>query len=235
MVIFYPFLKAIQKNNKHRFIDILIFILFFVNIILTFTRGAWIGFIVGLLVLAVIYYRKILYVLVVGLISSLMVPSVRNRFMLTFDMSYLTNRERFTLWKTGYLMFKQHFFTGVGNGNYLYMYRIYIKKYPELYLNRQQYTVHNSYIRSLAELGIFGGILFTALYGFMTYLSYVCWKNIKEKNYKIIALSIIAFWGTYLFQNFFNTLIFIPQMNSLVWILMALICKYVLLEKGKNC
>ncbi|HAZ36348.1 MAG TPA: hypothetical protein DCY71_00635, partial [Clostridiaceae bacterium] len=95
--------------------------------------------------------------------------------------------------------------------------------------NENLTSTHNSYIKIMAELGILGIVSFLGVYLSLAHLTYVVYKNSKTK-YKNIALAGLGFWGAYLFQNFFNNLMFIPQLNVFVWILTALLYKGYLLE-----
>lgn len=229
LVIFY-FLINFIESDENRLLNILLFMLLFFNLLMTLTRGSWMGFFVGILIIAFFRHRKLFLSLPIGLIVIGLIPSLRMRLGSIFDLKNLTNSERLTLWKTGLLMFKDHILIGVGNGNYLYRYKEYITRYPELNLRRSMFSVHNSYIKMLAELGIFGGIIFIVIYFMLAYLTYTVYKNTKDRELKQISLALLAGWGAYLFQNFFNNLMFIPQLNVLVWVLTAVVYKLYLIE-----
>lgn len=192
------------------------------------------GFACGLMFLAILRYRKALFAVPFAVISAYVIPFTRSRFLSIFNLNYTTNSERLKLWKTGWMMFKDHFFKGVGNGNYLTWYRKYAENHPELNIDGRTFTVHNSYIKMFAELGIFGGLSFTLIYFTLVYICYSAYKNTKK--YKVVLIAFMGFWATYLFQNFFNNLMFIPQLNVFVWIITALLYKGVYIEnqEGKN-
>jgi putative inorganic carbon (hco3(-)) transporter len=231
LVIFFPIIYLLEGEKEYRRHNLAALILFLINLILSFTRGAWLGFGLGLFVICIIRYRKILIALPILIAASLITPFTRNRIMDIFDASNVGTSERFILWKTGWIMFKEHFWTGVGNGNYLKRYPEYIKKYPELYLGRKEFTVHNSYIKMFAELGIFGGTVFAGIYLMLVYLIYSIYRETRQ--YKSYALAFLAFWAAYLFHNFFNNLMFIPQLNVFVWIVTAMLYKGWYLENRR--
>lgn len=228
LVIFYPLIKLIDGKSTNKKVDIFAFCLFLFNLLFSSTRGSWIGFVIGIVLLCLIRYRsKIHYfigIIISGIVAMLIIPSTRTRFFGLF-----TVKERFSLWKTGYYMFRDNFWKGVGNGNYLTKYESYIKKYKSLDLNRTQFSVHNSYIKMFAELGIFGGILFILTYIGIFNLIFRVYK--ETKKYEIVALSFLAFGGAYLTQNLSNDLVFIPQLNVFVWIIGALLFKGLYIEK----
>lgn len=231
LIIFFPLLSYIENKKDRRAYNIVIFIVLLANLILSFTRGSWLGFALGLLFLAIIKYRKWLLALpVVGGISML-IPFIRERLLSILQFQD-TTLGRIKLWKTGWYMFKDHFWLGVGNGNFLTYYPEYIKKHPTLTVYKNQATVHNSYLKMLAELGIFGGLIFTGIYGMMFYMTYSLLKITKK--YKVHVLAFLGFWIAYLFQNLLNNLMFIPQLNVFVWIITAMLYKGVYLEKQEE-
>lgn len=222
IVIFYPLINLLEKKNKK--FDIAVFILFFFNLFFTSTRGSWLGFALGILILSLIKYKKLIYYFIGIIVVMFIIPIVRNRF---FEM--LNIQERFKLWDTGLRMFKDHFWLGVGNGNYITEYHSYIIKYPELNLGRKKFSGHNSFIKMFAELGIFGGISFIFVYLGLFNLVLKVYK--LSTKYKVEALAFLTFGATYLFQNLSNNLFFIPQLNVFVWIIAALLFKGFFFER----
>lgn len=232
MVIFYPIINFIEDKEHNKAYDIGLIILFAINLIFSFTRGSWLGFACGLLLLAVLRYRKALFAVPVGVIAAYVIPFTRSRFLSIFNPNYTTNSERLKLWKTGIMMFKDHFWKGVGNGNYLTWYRKYAENHPELNIDGRTFTVHNSYIKMFAELGIFGGISFTLIYLMLFYSCYSAYK--RTKKYKVALIAFMGFWATYLCQNISNNLMFIPQLNVFVWLITAMLYKGVYIENQEE-
>lgn len=232
MIFFYPIIRIIEDRESKISYNICVFILFFINLIFCFTRGSWLGFIGGLVFLAVFKYRKALLAIPAAVVSAYLIPFTRSRLLSMFNKKDISNFERLKLWKTGYIMFKENFWTGLGNGNYITRYPEYIKKYPELSMYGRLFTVHNSYIKVLAELGIFGGISFFGTYFMLFYLCVDAYK--KTKKYRITVLAFICFWGSYFVQNFFNNLMFIPQLNVFAWIITALLYKGAYIENREE-
>ncbi len=231
MVIFYPLICFIEKKGN-RITNALVFMLFLFNLIFTSTRGAWLGFLIGVFIIAILRYRKVLLLIPIMLATIFVVPSTRARFLSIFDFSHLNDNVRVKIWKTGIEMFKDYPLLGVGNGNFLTRYREYISKYHDLYAGRTIFTTHNSYIKMFAELGAIGGALFIMIYASLTYITFKVYKY--GQKYKLVALSFLGFWAAYLFQNFLNNLMFIPQLNVLVWIITAMLYKGYYIENKKG-
>lgn len=229
LVIFVPIIDLIEGKLVNKLYDYIAFAVFFINLLLCFTRGSWVGFALGIVTIFALRYRKALISVPAGIAVLLAVPSTRYRIFTIFNPNNLTNMERLKLWKTGLLMFRDHFWTGVGNGNYLFRYKEYIIKYRDLYLGRNQFSVHNSFIKMFAELGIFGGISFIMIHAVLAYIIYKSYK--ASKKYKLYILSFLAFMITYYFQNLLNNLMFIPQLNVFFWIIAAMLFKGTYIEK----
>ncbi|AMX82279.1 polymerase [Geobacillus subterraneus] len=141
-----------------------------------------------------------------------------------------TNRavvSRVTLWKTGWAMMKENPVIGVGIGNYLVRYKEYVTKYPELYIGHDQYSVHNSYLKVGAETGFLGLIAFVAIYVvYYVYLLRLYFAS-SDRLGKLIIVALIAGSATFMVQNLSNNLIFIPQLNTIFWLVSGLAMAFV--------
>lgn len=232
MVIYYPLIRLIENKSKNKTIDALVFLVFFANLLLSFTRGSWLGFGLGLVFLAVIRYRRMLLALPVFGVVAMIVPFIRERLLLTLKFQD-TTLGRIKLWEMAWHMFKDHPLLGVGNGNYRANYFQYLKKYPKL-TNWKEVapTVHNSFLKMFTELGILGGVIFAAIYGMLFYITFQIYR--RTQKYKIHSIALLGFWIAYLFQNMLNNLIFIPQLNVLVWVVTALLFKGLYLESQEG-
>ncbi|MFC7394675.1 O-antigen ligase family protein [Scopulibacillus cellulosilyticus] len=139
---------------------------------------------------------------------------------------------RTILWKTGWMMFKENPVLGVGEGNYLVRYPGYVKKYPKLDLGYQAYSVHNSYLKILAETGILGLLSFLSI--FVVYYLFIIRQYFLSNRYiKPLIIAIFAGSATYFMQNLTNNLYFIPQVNVVFWIVSGLVFNYIV-SMGKQ-
>jgi len=139
-----------------------------------------------------------------------------------------TNRavvSRVTLWKTGWVMLKENPILGVGMGNYLVRYKEYVTKYPELYIGHDQYSVHNSYLKVGAETGFLGLAAFLLIY-IMYYLYIIRLYFNQDRLGKVLAVGLLVGSVTFLVQNLSNNLIFIPQLNTIFWLVSGLVLAF---------
>ncbi|MDO6355573.1 O-antigen ligase family protein [Caloramator sp. CAR-1] len=227
IVIFYPIVDMI-KERKIKIYNVLFLALFLFNLLFSLNRSSWLAFLLGLFVILLIENKKFIAILPAFILPLIAHPFTRKRFITLLSIEKITKDARFKLWKTAYLMFKDHFVLGVGHGNYRYFYDDYIKRFPELFVRKDLWSPHNSFLKMFAEMGIFGGLNFIFIYIMLFYLVIVVYN--KTRDYKVIALNLIGFWVSYLFQNNFNNLMFIPQLNVFAWLLTALLYKAYVLE-----
>ena len=225
LLIFPALILAVRKVKHYKYIYIFIFTVF-VNLILTYTRGSWLGFVIGLLLFIILFNKKLLIPILVIAPVSLFITGIRSRVFSIFDTNSWTIIERFKLWETGYLMFKEHPVLGVGNGNYLRRYSDYINKYSELSLGRDEYAVHNTYIKVMAETGIIGIIPFIMVIIYFIKEIYHVFKKPADSLAKDISLAFMCSIVSYLIQNISNEMFFVPQVHVFYWIIGALVIKY---------
>jgi O-antigen ligase len=236
LVIFVPICVILEKkgySKGYKAASIAYFIVMFANLILCLTKGSWLGFVLGAVIIFIIRYRRGLIYLAAGGGAVACISNFREYFIYAVSSRSHSLSTRVTLWKTGLKMFQEHMLTGVGNGNYNYYYSQYVERYPELQTGGEAYTVHNSYLKMFAELGIFGGLGFMAIYLMLAGFAIKVYRNSKG-TLKILSLALIGFWCAYLFQNFFNNLMFIPQLNVFVWIVSAALYKYYILDNEER-
>lgn len=157
----------------------------FLGILLSFSRGAWIGVLAGLSVLIAFAPRYVrIFLLALGLLGGMFllsggwasIPSpLRERFVQTvsqmrpFDVRdvQLTDAnwavvERMAHWQTAWEMFLDHPWTGVGAGNYGVAFPLY-SPHPLFRVARGH--AHNYYLHVLAELGLPGLVAYLAVVG----------------------------------------------------------------------
>lgn len=231
MVIFYPILNFFTGEKRYKKINMVIFMLFFFNLIFSGTRGSFIGFLIGVIIIGAIKYRKALWSIPIFTGVAYILPYTRKIFLSIFNFSPIVNMKRIRLWKAGLLMFRDNILFGVGNGNYINKYFEYKKRYPKLDAGGTYATAHNSYIKVLAELGLVGIIPFIGIYLMLFIIVVNVYKATENRRLKLISLCTIGFYATYFFQNLLNNLIFIPQINVFVWIITAVLFKLYYLER----
>jgi len=166
MLLPFSLLTTIKESDlrKKILLCILSFILF-TALILTFSRGAYIGIIAGVISALIIYRKNIserikLPAIIIGLAFLLALfftnNPIQNRLLSSFDTSEGSNLGRFSMWKEAALTIEKHPLLGTGIGNF-----------PLAVLPSATYRdpiyAHNLYLDIAAELGLPALIMFVIL------------------------------------------------------------------------
>ena len=109
----------IALRGRDRFVAAVLAVPIGVALLFTYTRNAWLGFVVGLALLVVALGRRWAIGLVGGavamaLVGAVVVQPVAVRFKSMADLSDATFVERVHMWRTGVLMIRDHPWLGVG-------------------------------------------------------------------------------------------------------------------------
>ncbi len=233
LILFIYLFKSLHEKNKNvKNFYIIISALCLTNLVFSFTLSSLISLIITFIIIVIanmknINFRHVISILLlIVLISALMlimIPSLRFKVGEILSQKRYTGSERIKLWETGFLMFKDHPFSGIGIGNYNVNYSAYVKMHPELYLGRTVYSVHNSYIKILCETGIIGLTMYAFLLFNLFKRIIAILKNCHNKSIILMASAVLYGGLTFVIQNITNNLFFIPQANIFFWILIAMV------------
>lgn len=211
-------------------------------LILTFSRGGWIALLVGLLTIAVLLFYwwsieipkfwrtwslPILLGTVVGLliIGLIFVEPFRVRIVSIFaDRKDSSNNFRKNVWESVFQMIRDRPIIGIGPGHGAFN-----KVYP-LY-QHPKFTALSAYsvfLETIVETGFLGFTCFMWLIVVALNTGYLQLARLREtKNMEGLWLmgAIAAIIGL-LTQGLFDTVFYRPEVNTLWWLMMALIASY---------
>jgi O-antigen ligase len=124
-------------------------------LVMTHTRGAWIGFAAGVALLLCCRQKRFLLVLpVVAVVVFLVAPdAVRSRIRSIVDPQDVTARERLYMWDSGLQIIRDHPWTGVGINGVKGIYYDY--KHPNA-VRDQRAHLHSNLFQIAAERGLIG-------------------------------------------------------------------------------
>jgi len=129
-----------------------VFFLGCLNIMLSFSRGSMICFAGGMFLLIVIRDRRYMPLFIVGLLLSpiLLPESIWARILTLFQGGDSSSDYRTSIYLASADMLRDHFFVGVGLGNFKEIYKAYA------YSASKTFHAHNTYLMLWLELGLFG-------------------------------------------------------------------------------
>lgn len=183
-----------------------------VCLLLTHSRGAWVGAgVAGVCVL--IFGNRDARLVMVGMAAILglvflMVPSVGERFLLSFQKG--GDVGRIEIWEATIHMIKDSPIVGHGLGNFYSV-------FPEYSANKAGFYAHNCFLQIFAETGILGLVSFMWILFevFLKALKYIA----KDKNGLVIGLTaaLVAYLGHCLFDTPFYSV----KLSLLFWMILA--------------
>ncbi|UCE03482.1 MAG: O-antigen ligase family protein [Candidatus Latescibacterota bacterium] len=164
------------------------------GLLLTFTRGAWIGIVVGLCaVIARLRRRLLLFVPPVLLLLFLALPSeFQDRALSSFDLSFGPNADRIQMWRVGMSMWRENPWTGVGLGDLQVIYNDHVANAAE---DARVYGhLHNIWLQVLASMGLLGLVAFAWL---IFSIGRIFWRGgARSRDPELRALAMGA-WGSF--------------------------------------
>jgi len=133
-------------------------------LIFTWSRGAWLGFLIGMLLFLLIYHRKSMLLLLGGLISLpllpvVLPPNIIERFLSIGNIKDTSTSYRVNIWRAVVEMIKDNFSSGIGIGEGAFT--VVYPKYSLAGIESAPHS-HNLFLQIIVEIGIFGLIIFLA-------------------------------------------------------------------------
>ena len=159
-----PFSLAflIAKGERSKTPHIVGFVLLSVCMIETWSRGAWLGILVSLVLFFLVYTRRSVAYLMLGgavlPVASLLIPeSVVNRFLSIGSASDSSATYRISAWRGVGRMLQENWFGGIGVGESAFSAVYPAFSYAGIQAIRH---THNLYLQILSETGIVGLVVF---------------------------------------------------------------------------
>ena len=211
------FIALVYWKWKNKAIAAVVFftcIILSVSILLTFSRGGWLGFLIGLLGMIVLFEKKKFPTLIfVGFLSTvcLFSPFIKR---VMFSFSSTGDSQRYVIWQGAIDMIKENPFLGKGLGTFMNYFDQYVSNIGIFY-------AHNCYLQMWAESGIFTLIVFLSLTGLVVYRGVrISLKN-KKDEFGILLGGLTAGTFGFLVASFFDTQLYSLQLSVLFWVMLG--------------
>ncbi|MEK9147471.1 MAG: O-antigen ligase family protein [Patescibacteria group bacterium] len=215
--------------------------LLILSLLFAFSRGAYLGVIISLIILLLVNLKfktkneklklkkKSLYsfkFLIVVFIFSFLIFSlagpVRQRLVSSFDFQDKGVSERIEIWSTAFNVIKENPILGVGIGNYTEA----VDLFSEQRGYRSPIHAHNIYLQIAAELGIIGLILWIFVFVFALKNLYHFYSRSRVKvifaNNKGLFMTVFLSLIWFSIHGLFDLPIFSPRILPLLVIFLAL-------------
>jgi len=218
---FLIFSSLISKRKKLTILPVIL--LGFYCLLRTSSRGAWLGFLVAIIIYFFIYKKKVALLIPVALLVIIMImPQGYERITSLFRQEQNTVWERTKLWQGAWGMIKEHPILGLGVNTFSKNFPQYKPvDYPDL-----RYA-HNSYLQMWAEIGLLGLIIFLAIP--LTILAKAfrgIKKKIKASPQGLTLLGAICGYVGFLVQSGMDNNLFSLVLTTLFWVFTACIVSW---------
>jgi len=189
--------------------------LFFTN-----TRGAWLGFLVALVVLsAAANWRLLLLLPVLIVVGYFAVPQTQKvRVRGFFDPNWESNRNRLTWWRTGVEIFKHHPIVGIGDVGTEREYVKYRRSPDEQPVGH----MHNNFLHIAVTLGLVGLAGFTFMLGKIFVFLWRVYRSARDELIAAIALAGFALFLGFNVNGLFEWNFGDQEVVTILWFLVGL-------------
>lgn len=183
--------------------------------VLTFSRGCWLGIMFAIALLAIMIDRRFI---ILGVLALLAMPfvlpeTIMNRFMSIGNMGDSSTSYRVYIWLGTLAMLKDYWFSGIGMGitSFNTVYPIYS------YNNVTTPHSHNLYLQIIVEYGIIGLIVFLGM--MYNFYKETIISIFKKKN--VITMGLISGVSGFMLESLFDHTWYNYRVVLIFWIVIA--------------
>lgn len=245
--IAFAFAFLLKANVNLKVLAVLVFVILFTGVIMSFTRAAWVSLAVavGAMVLIIFKVRKEILAILVFLAcfsvwfawDDIMMRFQKNEQVSSDNLTEhvesisnvstdASNLERINRWKSAFRMFEERPWLGHGPGTYMFLYAPYQKPYDKTIISTNagdMGNAHSEYIGPLAESGIIGTLSMVVLV-FITIVTGIrAYYKTEDRELKILVLATLMGLITYWTHGFLNNFLEMDKASCPVWGFSALL------------
>ncbi len=189
-------------------------------LVLTLSRGGWLGFAFSALIFILLVERRLLLSIIPIVVGGVffLPETILNRILSIGNLGDSSNAYRIKIWDITMDIIRDHWVAGVGFGHlpYKQTFETYIRTMPIFH-------AHNTYLETAAELGIPGLVAFL-LFLFVLF-KYGIIKLIKndDKYIQVMAAGVISALGGVLLHGAVESVLYLPKIILTFWIFVSFI------------
>ena len=184
-------------------------------LVFTFSRGGYLGFLVGILVLGLIRERKLLLMLAVLLVvwESIVPDAVRDRVFMTYQEGQLDASavERIAIWQDALDVITHNPVLGRGFDTYEFMGRVGLYR-----------DTHNYYLKIILELGLVGLFFFLWMITSACQMSWQLFRTASDPTLRAVGCALFATLMCAAVVNLFGDRWSYLQVNGFLWVFMGM-------------
>lgn len=245
--LFFAFHKLAASEKMKLLIKSAVIILL-VALFFSYSRGAWLALLVGLVSYWLIRKKKLFIFFVSAVVITLSLlfwiksndrylkfandykttifhKDFREHLIATYELKDVSTAERFYRWIAGVRMIKDNLLHGYGPNTFYYNYKPYAVPAFRTWVsnNEDHSTVHNYFLLITVEQGIPGLIFFLLLLGSMIYYSQKLFHRSQDIFYKTTAITTGVILMMITVVNFLSDLIETDKIGSIFLLCFAVL------------
>ncbi len=217
-----------SENKKSKILFGVLALAMAASLVFTFSRGAWIGFAVAIMIYVFLKDKRLLIPCVVlGILVVFLVPSVGTRISYMLSPEYIESSlrgGRLVRWLTGFRILEFYPVFGVGLG--AFGGAVAINHEATLLLDTEYidtFYMDNYFLKTAVESGLFGLAAFVLLMYCVIINSYRAIKTSVGKLDRELSTGIMAGLCGVITHNLVENVFEVPMMTSLFWVFVAVI------------
>jgi O-antigen ligase len=194
----------------------------------SFSRGAYAGFLAGVLFLAATKQKSLLLLVIpFFFLWQIIVPTaVRERVSMTYDESNqqldTSAGDRVDIWKDAVILIPQYPIMGTGFATYAYMHRV------SIYAD-----THNYYLKVLLETGLIGLLLFLSVLLRASYLAWRLYQTADDLFMKSLGFAVVSAMIPVIVVNLFGDRWTYIEEAGFVWVLWGCVVRGLMMLDDK--
>jgi len=189
-------------------------------ILLTYSRGGWLGLFLAMLIFAFFVDRKLLFLYVMGGIGLIIVnpKSIITRLSTIVSLEDSSNAYRIPLWKASIHMIRDFWLNGIGLG---------IDAFRAIYPQYMMQGIvaahsHNVFLQLFVEAGIFGLVGFVVFVFNSLRMNFIAFVKGVDIKIKRISISVVASILGLLLHGLVDYVFFSNRIIMMFWVLISI-------------
>lgn len=189
-----------------------------IALILTFGRGAWLGFGIAVVIMILLYKKELIWAFIpAGIVGLFLLPdSILNRLLSIANLGDSSNAYRIRVWKVALEMIRDNWILGVGFG-----YMPFKVNYLNYIRTMNVYHSHNMILEIFAELGIGGLLALVFVLGIILKKLYDISIQKEDKFARIVAISLFGSFVAILANGLTENILYLPKIIWTFWMLVG--------------
>jgi O-antigen ligase len=236
-----------KANFLQKLFFISISVIFFLGLIFSYTRAAWLSLIVALgFMMLTVFKIRLKYSLGIAVVSGVILALSWTQIEIALSSNKqdsndnllkhvqsvsnvstdASNLERLNRWNSALRMFKEKPVLGFGPGTYMFKYAPFQATAEKTVISTNAGTLgnaHSEYLGPLAESGILGSLSFIAIVLTSLFTASRVYFNANRRKVRLLALALMTGLLSYCIHGIMNNFLDLDKLNALFWGFIAMI------------